>query len=197
MSLQKLNLAVLLFVSSACLFSGCAFPMNTTYGPQTGMWLFPVPVSPYFQKQLEDRFRNKERYERVAILGPITSGNGPPQALDPPTESEILAALPSVEGGLPFLDEVQRNNVRMTVELIADYVDQPRFYPIIGWASLHHAHYKCTIYYTEVTRVGWPLPHTTVDEEHSEVIYIDHNHFHMVGNADGGANTAYAQPPQS
>lgn len=195
MSLHKVNLAVLFAMSGACLCSGCAYPLNTTYGPQTGMWLFPVPVSPYFQKQLEDRFRNKERYERVAILGPIT-GPGVPQALDPPTEAEILAALPSVEGGLPFLDEVQRNNVRMTVELIADYVDPPRFYPLIGWAQLHHAHYKCTVYYTEVTRVGWPLPHTTVDEEHSEVIYIDHNHFHIVGNVDGGPNTPYTPPPQ-
>jgi hypothetical protein len=84
----------------------------------------------------------------------------------------------------------------MTVELIADYTDAPRFYPIIGWAQLHHAHYKCTVYYTEVTRVGWPLPHTTVDEDHSEVIYIDHNHFHIVGNVDGGPNTPYAQVPQ-
>ena len=51
--------------------------------------------------------------------------------------AQVAAALPNVEGGLPFLDEVQRNNVRMTVELIADYVDPPRFYPIIGWAQLH------------------------------------------------------------
>jgi hypothetical protein len=190
MSIKKLLLAAVLAVVSTGL-TGC----QTTFGPQTGLWLYPIPVSPFFQKQLEDRFRNKERYERVAILGPITSG-GPPQALDPPSEAEIMAALPSVEGGLPFLDEVQRNNVRMTVELIADYVDPPRFYPIIGWAQLHHAHYKCTVYYTEITRVGWPLPHTTVDEDHSEVIYIDHNHFHIVGNVDGGANTPYAPPPQ-
>lgn len=190
MSIKKITLAAMLAAVTAC-STGC----QTTNGLQTGLWLYPIPVSPFFQKQMEDRFRNKERYERVAILGPITSA-GMPQALDPPTEAEIMAALPSVEGGLPFLDEVQRNNVRMTVELIADYTDAPRFYPPIGWAQLHHAHYKCTIYFTEVTRVGWPLPHTTVDEDNSEVIYIDHNHFHMVGNIDGGPGTPYAQPPQ-
>ena len=196
MSNKKSSIFVLLLLASIVgSFSGCAYPLSTTLGPQTGLWLFPIPVSPYFQKQLEDRFRNKERYERVAILGPITSG-GPPQALDPPSEAEVMAALPSVEGGLPFLDEIQRNNVRMTIELIADYVDQPRFFPLIGWAQVHHAHYKCTVFYTEITRVGWPLPHTTVDEDHSEVIYIDHNHFHMVGNSDGGLNTPYSQLPQ-
>jgi hypothetical protein len=69
-------------------------------------------------------------------------------------------------------------------EKIADYIDPPRFVPLIGPAQLHHAHYKCTIYFTEVTRVGWPVPHTLNDEEAVEVVYIDHNHFHMVGNVD-------------
>jgi hypothetical protein len=85
------------------------------------------------------------------------------------------------------LHEVQRNNVRITIDKIADYVDPPRFIPLIGPAQLHHAHYKCTIYYTEVTRVGWPIPYTTRNEDAREVIYIDHNHFHMVGNVDTGA----------
>ena len=91
-----------------------------------------------------------------------------------------------LEGGLPFLHEVQRNNVRIVKEKLADYVDPPRFYPLIGPAQQHHAHYKCTVYYTEVTRVGWPLPHTLRDEDAREVIYVDHNHFHMVGNVRHG-----------
>ena len=66
-----------------------------------------------------------------------------------------------------------------------------RVVPLIGPVQLHHAHYKCTIYYTEVTRVGWPVPHTLVDEDAQEVIYIDHNHFHMVGNVDTGAGASF------
>ena len=165
--------------------TGCGYPLNTTYGP-TPQFPVPIPVSPFFQDQYEDKYWMKERYERVPVLGPITSG-GPAVALDPPSEDEIIRALienQHIEGGLPFLWERQHNNVRMTVEPIADYVDPPRVYPLIGPAQLHHAHYKCTIYYTEVTRVGWPVPYTTVDEDASEVIYIDHNHFHMVGNVD-------------
>ena len=80
-----------------------------------------------------------------------------------------------------FLHEIERNNVRIVKEKIADYVDPPRVVPLIGPVQLHHAHYKCTIYYTEVTRVGWPVAHTEVDQDSQEVIYIDQNHFHQVG----------------
>jgi hypothetical protein len=128
----------------------------------------------------------QERYTRVPVLGPITSGIHP-VALDPPSQDEIMRALiqnRDLEGGVPLLWERNLNNVRMVIEPIADYVDPPRVYPLIGPAQLHHAHYKCTIYYSEVTRVGWPVPYTTVDEDASEVIYIDHNHYHMVGNVD-------------
>jgi hypothetical protein len=64
------------------------------------------------------------------------------------------------------------------------YIDPPRFYPLIGPAQLHHAHYKCTVYCSERTIVGYPVPHTLDDREVIEVIYIDHNHFHMVGDVD-------------
>ena len=93
--------------------------------------------------------------------------------------------------GLPFFHEVQQNDVRIVKEKIADYIDDPRVIPLIGPAQLHHAHYKCTIYYSGTIRVGWPIPHTLRDEEAVEVIYVDHNHFHMVGNVDPGTSPNY------
>ena len=86
--------------------------------------------------------------------------------------------------------ERNRNNVRIVKYKIADYVDPPRVYPLVGPAQQHHAHYKCTVYYEDVRRIGWPVPHTLRDEEAEEVIYIDHNHLHMVGNVDTGAERA-------
>lgn len=169
--------------------SGC----NTTFGPTLGLLAYPIPVSPFFQDALEDAAWEKERYERVPILGPITAG-GPAVALDPPSEDEVMRALEKakpLEGGVPLLHEIQRNNVRIVVEPVADYVDPPRVYPLIGPARLHHAQYKCIIYYTESTRVGWPIPYKTVDEDAQEVIYIDHDHLHMVGNVDGGPGSNY------
>ena len=180
------GMLVLLSLLSA---AGC----NTTYGPNLGILSYPIPVSPYFQDRLEDNAWEHERYERVPILGPLTAG-GPAVALDPPSEDEIMRALEKarpLEGGLPFLHEVQRNNVDIIVEPIADYVDPPRVYPLIGPAQLHHAHYKCIVYFTERTWVGWPIPYSFVDEDAQEVIYIDHNHLHMVGNIDGGPGSNY------
>ncbi len=153
----------------------------------------PVPVSPYFQKKKEDDFWQKERYDRVPILGPVTSG-GEIRALDPPSDDEVMRAMEKarpIQGGVPFLYERSRNNVRVVKEKISDYVDPPRVYPMIGPAQQHHAHYKCTVYYEDVRRVGWPSPHTLRDEDAQEVLYIDHNHLHMVGNVDSGAGAQF------
>jgi hypothetical protein len=147
---------------------------------------YPIPVSPYYQHKAEEDFWRHERYDRVPILGPTTSG-GPPVALDPPTDDEVMLALEKarpVQGGIPLIYEKQRNDVRIIKEKIADYVDPPRFYPLIGPAQLHHAHYKCTIYFEEKTIIGYPVPHTLHDRESVEVIYIDHNHLHMVGDVE-------------
>jgi hypothetical protein len=162
-------------------------------GPNFGFLAFPIPISPYLQDKKEQEFWDHKRYDRVPILGPITSG-GPATALDPPSDDEIMRTLERshpVRGGLPLLHEVQRNNVRIVKDKIADYVDPPRVYPLAGPAQLHHAHYKCTIYFTEVTRVGWPVPHTLRNEDAEEVVYVDHNHLHMVGNVDTGPSSNY------
>lgn len=162
-------------------------------GPNLGVFGVPIPVSPYFQDRKEDEFWEKERYDRAPILGPL-SANSPTEALDPPSDDEVMRTLERahpVEGGFPFMHEVQRFNVRIVKTKISDYIDPPRFYPLIGPAQLHHAHYKCTVYYTQVTRIGWPIPHTLKDEDAREVLYIDHNHFHMVGNVDTGADADF------
>ncbi len=180
--------AVGLVLASLFVTAGC----NTTYGPRFGPFAYPIPVSPFFQDQQEDRFWEKERYQRVPILEPLTPG-APTMALDEPSDDEIMRALEharSLEGGIPFLQEVQRNNVRITKELISDSIDPPRVYPLIGPAQLHHCKWKCTVYFMEVTRVGWPIPYTTKNEDAQEVIYVDHDHLHMVGNVDVGAGPA-------
>ena len=162
-------------------------------GPNLGLANYPIPVSPYLQDRMEDNYIWWKRYARVPILGPITPG-GPTTALDPPSEDEVMRTLErarGVKGGLPLMHEIQRNNVRIVVEPIADYIDPPRVYPLIGPAQLHHAQYKCIVYFSETTRVGWPVPYTTVDEDCQEVIYIDHDHLHMVGNVDPGPGSGY------
>jgi hypothetical protein len=181
----------LLLVGGLLTNTGCFWGF-TTYGPSLGILALPIPISPYFQDQKEDEYWEHERYDRVPILGPVTSG-GPPVALDPPSDDEVMRALEKVhpvEGGVPCMWERNRNNVRVVKYKIADYVDPPRHYPVVGPAQQHHAHYKCIVYYDDVRRVGWPVPHTLRDEA-EEVIYIDHNHLHMVGNVDTGAGAKF------
>ena len=178
-----------LFLATLATSTGCL----GVHGPSLGLLSIPVPVSPYFQDKKEEEHWNHERYGRVPVVGPITHG-GPAVALDPPSDDEVMRAFEKarpIKGGLPLFHEVQRNNVRIVKEKIADYIDPPRVVPLIGPAQLHHAHYKCTIFYSEAIRVGWPVPHTLRDEEAVEVIYIDHNHFHMVGNVNPGASSNY------
>jgi hypothetical protein len=189
MSERNLKPILLVLFALATLSStGCA-----TYGPSLGIWNYGIPVSPYFQDKKEREHWEHERYERAPILGPISSG-GATVAVDTPSDDEVMRAFEHIHptaGGLPLLYEVQQNNVRIVKEKIADYVDPPRVMPLVGPVQLHHAHYKCTVYYTEIVRVGWPVPHTLEDEDAAEVIYIDHNHLHMVGNVDPGVGTGY------
>jgi hypothetical protein len=191
MSQQLLTASMTLFLAFAALTqTGC---VGISTGPSLGLFGIPIPVTPYLQDKQEDKFWIQERYATVPIMGPLSAG-GPVVALDAPSDDEVMRALERarpIEGGFPLLHEVQRNNVRIVKQKIADYVDPPRFVPTIGPAQLHHAHYKCTIYFSEITHVGWPVPYTMHDEEAIEVVYIDHNHFHMVGNVDPGLDTQF------
>jgi hypothetical protein len=191
MSHKMPTIVICTLLACVCLAStGC---VRITAGNSLGPLGIPIPVSPYFQKMKEDHHWEAERYDNVPILGPIVPG-GPAAAYDEPTDDEVMRAFEKAkptQGGFPLLHEIQRNDVKIVKELIADYIDPPRVYPLIGPAQLHHAHYKCTIYYNETTRVGWPIPHTLRDEDAVEVIYIDHNHFHMVGNVDPGTSPNY------
>ncbi len=181
--------ALLLILGLGSLAStGC-----THLGPNIGFLAYPIPITTYQQKLKEDKFWNHERYERAPILGPVPSGEEI-VALDPPSDDEVMRALEKaqpVQGGVPLLYERNRNNVRIVKEKIADYLDPPRQMPLVGPVQQHHCHYKCTIYYEDVRRVGWPVPHTLRDEDAREVIYIDHNHLHMVGNVDTGKGSPY------
>ena len=177
--IQRLTMLVLLGAMTSA-SSGCTIFVDSvaTAASFCRFWVVtpPIPVSAYFSQQIEDTYWEEERYTKVPILDPVEGENAPLFCLDPPSSDEIMRSLPdSAEGGLAFVAETFRNNVRIVVETIVDRVDECRFYPLVGPARLHHCHYKCTVYYDKTIRSTWPIPFTHEDET-KEVMYIDHDH---------------------
>jgi hypothetical protein len=144
-----------------------------------------APKMPDPRRQVEIK---DAKGQRMPVLGPYQEGIAEPAAVGPPSEDEVtrtLARARPVKADWPVPRVIERINVRIVVEPVADFIDkEPRHMPLIGPCQVHHAQYKCIIHFTEVTRVGGPIPYTTTDEDCVEVVYIDHSHLHMVGNAD-------------
>ena len=179
MKLRTVSCLILLLVAVVSL--GCiGIP-----GPGLGIFSIPVPVSPYFQGAYEDMAFEKDRYSQIPVLPPIT--DSVTAGLDEPSDDEVIRLLEKAKpnnGGVPFLETRYRNDVKITKELISDYVDPPRFFPLVGPVQVHHVHYKCSVYYEQVIRVGWPIPYTIDKKDAMEVIYIDKDHLHAVATPE-------------
>lgn len=169
------GIAALTLTNSGCILFGnmmkVAFIGSNFFGTTP-----LIPVSPYYSELIEDRYIREERYEKVPILDPVEGEHAPLFCMDPPSQDEVMRAMPDeTGGGLAFLAETTRNNVRIVVEPIVDRIDECRFYPLAGPARLHHCHYKCTVYYDKTLRSNWPVPFFHEDES-IEVVYIDHDY---------------------
>src|SRR5207237_5702301 len=68
-------------------------------------------------------------------------------------DAEILKALP----------KAVREAVEIVCEKMIDKTDPSRFFPLLGPAQMHHCHWKCTVYSTDVK----------TKQRRCEVIYID------------------------
>ena len=135
----------------------------------------PVPIQPWVADSIEERLTTKDH--KAPVLPPIPPGHRP-NCEDPPDQAQILRAMTRVTRGVPYIYEEFRDDINVTVEKIADVVDPPRFFPLIGPAQLHHCHWKCTVYYTETVESGYPFPFQT-KRRRSEVVYIDKDHLHL------------------
>ena len=120
--MKKMNfrIAACLTLLAAAVTSGC-FGFG---GFTLGIFSVPVPVSPYFQGAYEDMAFEQDRYSQVPVLPPIVDGT--PEGMDAPSDDEVIRLLEKAKpdnGGVPFLETRYRNDVRITKELVADYVD--------------------------------------------------------------------------
>ena len=149
----------------------------------TAMGIFtPVPVPAWVSERMEEKYCYKND-ERTPVMPPIREGYPPPLCEDPPSEAEILRAMPHITRGVPYVYEEFRDNIQIVSERLVDKIDPCRFYPLVGPAQLHHCHWKCTIYYLETIESGYPFPFQCKNQR-VEVIYIDKDHLHMCTNGN-------------
>lgn len=175
---RSLTLALLCVITMSN--SGCRLTFGFARVMWDGMTYFKVapfvPVPTYWSQKIEDTYHMEERYTKVPVLDPVEGEHAPLFCIDPPSADEVVRALPDdVSGGIAFIAETQRNNVRIVVEPIVDKLEDCRFYPMVGPARLHKCHYKCTVYFDKTIRSDWPIPFSHTDQV-QEVVYIDHDH---------------------
>jgi hypothetical protein len=98
--------------------------------------------------------------------------------LKPPDDAEVLRCLPRPAAQVPGLWEETRDDVQIVTERLVDRADEPRFFPLVGVARLHHVHWKCTVYYRRTVESGFPFPFK-VSGPVAQVVYIDKDHLHL------------------
>jgi hypothetical protein len=159
----------------ACSAMGCAHLLACM---PFSMGIFtPIPVPPWVTERMEEKYCYKNDF-RTPILPPIREGYPAPVCEDPPSEEQVLRAMPHVARGVPYFYEEFRDDIRIVNERLVDRIDPPRFYPLIGPAQLHHCHWRSTIYYTETIESGYPFPFRC-RRPRVEVVYIDLDHLHL------------------
>lgn len=146
--------------------------------PLPGMgFLTPVPVQPWVTERMEEKYAHKNDH-RTPIMPPIRDGFPPPICEDPPSDQEVLRALPRVPRGIPYVFETFRDDIVIVKNRIVDKIDPPRFFPLVGPAQLHHCHWECIVYFTETQSSDYPFP-VKVVKPRVEVVYIDKDHLHL------------------
>lgn len=141
----------------------------------------PVLVQPWVAERMEEKLSNKND-GRAPIMPPLREGYPPPICEDPPSDREVLRAMPRVPRGVPYIYETFRDDIIIVKNRLVDKIDPPRFFPLVGPAQLHHCHWECVIYYNELVQSDYPFP-VYVKKAKVQVLYIDKDHLHLfVGN---------------
>lgn len=137
----------------------------------------PVPVQPWMTERLEEKYNHKND-GRAPIMPPIRDGYPPPICEDPPSDLEVLRAMPRVARGVPYVYEQFRDDVIIQKNRVVDRIDPPRSFPLVGPAQLHHCHWECVINYVETIQSDYPFACYT-KRNRVQVVYIDKDHLHV------------------
>ena len=82
-----------------------------------GLWT-PIPVQPWVAERMEEKYCYKNDH-RTPILPPVRDGFPAPICEDPPTEREVLRAMPRIVRGVPYFYEEHRDDIQIVTERLA------------------------------------------------------------------------------
>ncbi len=82
-------------------------------------FLTPVPVPPWVTERMEQKYAHKND-GRVPIMPPIRDGFPPPICEDPPSDQEVLRAMPRVPRGVPYVYETFRDDIVIVKNRLVD-----------------------------------------------------------------------------
>src|SRR5215831_14781135 len=102
-----------LTVRALMLFAGGITALAGSSGcyPFSMGFFTPVPVPPWVTERMEEKYVHKNDH-RTPIMPPIREGFPPPLCEDPPSEAEILRAMPHITRGIPYFYEEFRDNIQ-------------------------------------------------------------------------------------
>lgn len=166
----RTSLLLVGLLTAPAMLSGCVNILSMGFAT-------PIPVPVWVPERMEEKYC-RALDKKTPIMPPIPPGHRP-LCEDPPDPRSILAAMPKPVRGIPYVCEEHRDDLDFAVEKIADHIDPPRFYPLVGPAQLHHCHWKCTVFYTETHESSYPFPFQC-KRRRSQVVYIDRDHLHQV-----------------
>jgi len=112
------------------------------------------------------------------IIHPIREDSPLQECEQPPDDESILRLMPAGPRSVPGLCTVSRTDIEVGCERLVNRLDEPRWYPLIGSAQVHHCHWKCTVYYTQKIEFSCPLLRP-VSQHYGQDIYIDRDHLHL------------------
>ena len=138
----------------------------------------PIPSPPWVTERMEEKYCHPNDF-RTPVLPPLQPGYPPPLCEDPPDKAAVIRVLPRVTRGVPYFYEEFRDDIDVISERQVDKIDPPRFFPVVGWAQLHHCHWKCTVFYNETKETSYPFPFRC-QRPRIQVVYVDKDHLHPV-----------------
>ena len=121
----------------------------------------------------------------------ICSSTTPPDPTRILTELEMQRELG--RNAICRIYDDHKDSFRIIVEPVYDKRVPVREYPIIGRASLHLLRYKCTVHFSPVEGIEWPL--TKGGKLETEItLYVDSDHLHREDDGKRAVSRIEARP---